>query len=505
MTKLKNLFTNILKKTDKITFKLVPTYFLVIVLTLALFSYYMLASMRTYMYNEEKINTTAMANIVTSFATDYIDDLNSDLSGDFDEFIKSLNIIPQMRVLVVNKDSVVVYDNLDTRSLLGKAQIKQSVISALGGENGYEMYKNSNDVTVLDISVPILENNNILGAVNIVYTADSVNNFTNAIYGDLILMGIVITLFVGLIIFLVSALMTKRIVDFTNKIVSMSTDGILDEQLEIKGYDEIARLGEAFNTMSEKVQNLEQKRAEFVSNASHELKTPLSSIKLMADSIIQTPDIDAELVREFLCDMNNEIDRLNRIVTKLLYITKMDTNSEKVEKNMELISVCDILNGVEKSLMPIAQRDEIALKFIAKNDIYIKGHKDTLWQGIYNIVDNAIKYSKEFGEVTVELTHDLTDVIITVKDNGVGISEDNISKIFNRFYRVDKARSRETGGTGLGLSIALSAIKLHGGDIIVESEPNIGSTFTIKLPLLADFKDQKTEILGDINEGVIDE
>ena len=257
--------------------------------------------------------------------------------------------------------------------------------------------------------------------------------------------------------------------------------------------------------MSEKVQNLEQQRAEFVSNASHELKTPLSSIKLMADSIIQTPDIDAELVREFLCDMNNEIDRLNRIVTKLLYITKMDTNSEKVEKNMELVSVCDILNGIEKSLMPIAQRDEISLKFIAKQDIYIKAHKDTQWQGIYNIVDNAIKYSKEFGEVSVELTHDLTDVIITVKDNGVGISEDNISKIFNRFYRVDKARSRETGGTGLGLSIALSAIKIHGGDIIVTSEPNIGSTFTIKLPLVADFEAIEAENNTDLSEGVIDE
>ncbi len=485
MMKIKALFTSILKRTDKITFKLVPTYFFVMILTLVLFSYYLLGSMSTYLYNEEKINSTAMANIISSFAADYIDNSGDSISEDFDGFVKSLNLSPQMRVLIVNKDSVVIFDTLDTKNLLGKAQIKQSVITSLGGENGFETYKNTNNITVLDMAVPILSNNKILGAVNIIYTADNAKNFYDAIYGDLILMGIAIALLVGLIIFVVSAFMTKRIVEFTDKIVSMSSDGILDEQLEIKGYDEIARLGEAFNNMSEKVQDLEQQRAEFVSNASHELKTPLSSIKLMADSIIQTPDIDIDCVREFLCDMNNEIDRLNRIVTKLLYITKMDTKSEKVEQNMELVSIGDILNGIEKSLSPIAQRDEISLTFNAEQDIYIKAHKDTLWQGIYNIVDNAIKYSKEFGEVNVDLTHDLTDVIIKVTDNGVGISEENISKIFNRFYRVDKARSRETGGTGLGLSIALAAIKIHGGDIVVESEPNIGSTFTIKLPLVS--------------------
>ncbi len=485
MKTVKNLFTNIFKKTDKITFKLVPTYFLVMIITLVLFSYYMLNSMSTYLYNEEKINATVMANIISSFAADYIDGSNEEISGDFSGFVKTLNLSPQMRVLISNIDSVVVYDTLDTKSLLGKAQIKQSVITAIGGENGFETYKNAQGVTVLDLAVPIVLNNKILGAVNIIYTADSVKSFSDAIVGDLLLMAVAITLLVGFLIFIFSSLISRRIVDFTNKITSMSSDGILDEKLDIKGYDEIARLGEAFNNMSEKVQHLEQQRAEFVSNASHELKTPLSSIKLMADSIIQTPDIDADCVREFLCDMNNEIDRLNRIVTKLLYITKMDTKAEKVEQDMELVSLADILNGIEKSLSPIAQRDEINLKFKIDNDIYVKAHKDTLWQGIYNIVDNAIKYSKEFGEVNVELSRDLGDVIIKVKDNGVGISEENISKIFNRFYRVDKARSRETGGTGLGLSIALSAIKIHGGEILVESEPNIGSTFTIKLPLVS--------------------
>lgn len=483
--KLKERIKNFLKRFDKITVKLVPTYFLVMIITLALFSYYILNSISTYLYNEERVNASTTANIISSFAMDYIDDGGKTVDAEFDNLMSALNLNSQMRVYIINKDGIVIFDSLKSRSVLGKAQIKQSVITALGGKNGFETYNNSDGIKTIDMAVPILKNTSIIGAVNVVHTADNVSAFTDAIENDLLLLAAAISLLVGLVIFIVSAFMTRRIVDFTNKITSMSSDGILDEKLDINGNDEIARLGEAFNNLSDKILKLEQQRVEFVSNASHELKTPLSAIKLMADSIIQTPDIDMDYVREFLGDMNDEVDRLNRIVTKLLYITKMDTNSDKISHNMELVSIRDILNGIEKNLMPIAKRDEIALKFFVDGDIYVKANKDTLWQGIYNIVDNAIKYSKEFGEVDVTLSHNITDVIITVKDNGVGISEENISKIFDRFYRVDKARSRETGGTGLGLSIALSAIKIHGGDIKVESEPNIGSTFTITLPMAA--------------------
>lgn len=277
--------------------------------------------------------------------------------------------------------------------------------------------------------------------------------------------------------------MTNRIVKFTNKMEAMD-GGKLTEKLDIKWNDEISKLGEAFNNLSDKISVLEKQRTEFVSNASHELKTPLSSIKLMADSIIQTPDIEMDYVREFLSDMNDEVERLNRIVNKLLYITKMDTLTEKMSGNLELINLKDVVEGINRNLMPIAEMENKELVLNADEDILLMANKDILWQAIYNIVDNALKYTGEHGRVSVTLTKEKKRAVITVEDNGVGIAEDDKSRIFDRFYRVDKARSRATGGTGLGLSIAQSAIDFHNGTLGVESELGAGSTFTIALPLV---------------------
>lgn len=277
--------------------------------------------------------------------------------------------------------------------------------------------------------------------------------------------------------------MTSRIVRFTDKIISMS-DGKLTEKLDIKWNDEISKLGAAFNELSEKISVLEKQRTEFVSNASHELKTPLSSIKLMADSIIQTPDIEMDYVREFLSDMNDEVERLNRIVNKLLYITKMDTLTENMSGALELVNLKDIVNGINKNLMPIAEMENKELVLSAEEDILLMANKDILWQAVYNIVDNALKYTMEYGRVEVELKKENKRAVITVRDNGVGIASGDLERIFDRFYRVDKARSRATGGTGLGLSIAQSAIEFHNGSISVSSELNVGSEFTVVLPLV---------------------
>lgn len=275
----------------------------------------------------------------------------------------------------------------------------------------------------------------------------------------------------------------KRVSEYTQKITDMS-DGNIYEKLDISGNDEISDLGEAVNRLTEKASVIEKQRTEFVSNASHELKTPLSSIKLMADSIIQTPDIEMDYVREFLSDMNDEVERLNRIVNKLLYITKLDTLTESMSGSLELINLKDVVRGINKNLIPIAEMENKELVCDADEDILIMANKDILWQAVYNIVDNALKYTSENGSVEVSLIKESKKAIITVKDNGVGISAEDVKRIFDRFYRVDKARSRSTGGTGLGLSIAQSAIEFHNGTIEVESEPNVGSEFKITLPLV---------------------
>lgn len=452
-------------------------------LTLFLFGYYVINSMSSYLYMDEKVNVTTMANMISSFAGEYISEDNTVVYKSFNGFLQSLKLDERERVIIINKESIALFDSQNNKNILGKAQIKQTVMTALSGKEGYQEYKNEDDhIMVLDAAVPITKDGQVIGAVNIVYSSNKINDFVSAVTKDILLLFVVIGFLVGLIIFVVANFMTRRVVEFTKKITAMS-DGILDEKLEIKGYDEIAQLGEAFNNMSEKLSALEEKRTQFVSNASHELKTPLSSIKLMADSIILTPDIQMDQVREFLTDISNEVDRLNRIVNRLLYITKMDTVQEVEEKHFELINLKDLVQDIVRNLRPLAERDKIELSVQADSDVYMMMDADRLWQGIYNICDNAIKYTREYGRVEVVLDKENGAAVVTVRDNGVGFTQAEQERIFDRFYRVDKARARDTGGTGLGLSIAESVVELHGGHIEVHSEPNMGSEFKIVLPL----------------------
>jgi len=429
------------------------------------------------------MNASKIANIISSFAANYISEDNSHVSEDFSPFLKSLLLDDKMRVLIINKDSLAIYDSHNNQAILGKAQVKKSVITSLGGKEGNENYKDeTTGIDIIDVSVPINSGSGIIGAVNVVYTAEGVRLFTSAMRESFVFIAIVSGLLVGLVIFIMVNFMTRRIINFTDKITLMS-DGVLDEKMEIKGNDEIARMGMAFNTMAEKLALNERQRIQFVSDASHELKTPLSSIKLMADSILQNPDISREQTNEFLVDINNEADRLNRIINKLLNITKLDTQIESGQVNFELFDLGAFVLGIAKTLYPLAMDSKVTLNLSGEKEIYILGDKDTLFQAIYNICDNAIKYSNNGGEVNIILEKNNNNAIVRIRDNGVGMSPEDAEHIFERFYRVDKARSRETGGTGLGLAIANAAVKAHGGHIDVISEMNMGSEFIIVLPL----------------------
>ena len=429
------------------------------------------------------MNASKFANMISSFAYDYFEPDGMGISESFDDFCDTLSLNEKYKILVLNKDSVTIFDSHDNDEILGKALVKKSVMTALTGVEGTDTYED--EVTgydVIDVSVPIKSGNDIVGVVNITYVSEKISLFVSAITEDLMILSILSCLLIGILIFIIANLMTRRIIKITEKITLMS-DGVLDETLEISGNDEIAKMAEAFNVMAEKLASIENQRIQFVSDASHELKTPLSSIKLMSDSILQNPDIPKEQIHEFLCDINNEADRLNRIVNKLLNITKIDTQLEKVESNFELLELRSVVSDIVKTLYPLAKDSEIALNFNAENEIFIMGDKDTLFQAIYNICDNAIKYTKRYGEVNVILEKKDNFANIIVRDNGVGMLPEDTEHIFERFYRVDKARSRETGGTGLGLAIANASVKAHKGQIYVLSEPNMGSEFTIKLPL----------------------
>ena len=284
---------------------------------------------------------------------------------------------------------------------------------------------------------------------------------------------------------LLCALIFSRII--TNPIAALMrginrmSKGDFSARVPVKGSGEMKRLALAFNSMSEKLETLDQSRNQFVSNASHELKTPLATMKIMLESLIYQPDMDKELRTEFMNDINSEIDRLSNIVSDLLTLVKMDSNSVKL--NRESLSIAALVKENAHRLQPIAEqkKQSISLSLSDPGDMYADRSK--LNQVIYNLMENAVKYTQAGGAVKVTLTRQGRDAHLTVTDNGPGIPKENLPHIFDRFYRVDKARSREKGGTGLGLSIVHQLVLLHGGSIRVESEEGKGCTFIVELPL----------------------
>lgn len=263
--------------------------------------------------------------------------------------------------------------------------------------------------------------------------------------------------------------------------LDMVAEGNLDQDIDVKAYRETRDISEAVMQTIRKLKNLDQSRQEFVSNVSHELKTPLTSIRVLADSLMGMENTPAELYQEFMQDISAEIDREGKIIDDLLTLVKMDKSSPDL--NIAQTSINGLLEQILKRLTPIAKRRNIEITYESKREVSADVDEVKLSLALSNLVENAIKYNREEGKVWVTLDADHKFFYVKVEDNGVGIPKEFQERVFERFYRVDKARSRETGGTGLGLAITKNIILLHQGAIRLKSEEGKGATFTVRIPL----------------------
>ena len=255
-------------------------------------------------------------------------------------------------------------------------------------------------------------------------------------------------------------------------------DGDYSARLPERGRDEVAQLGVAFNELAQRLNQSEEVRKQFVSNASHELKTPLASIKLLSDSILQN-DMDRATTREFVADIGSEADRLTRLSAKLLELTRLDTRPVETR---ELSPVQAVADRVLRMLTPLARKQEIRLELRCGEDCAVLAAPDDLYQILFNLVENGIKYNTPGGSVTLSAAVAADSVIISVEDTGMGIPDSEKPHIFERFYRVDKARSRKAGGAGLGLSIVWDMVIRNDGSVTVTDRPGGGSCFRLSFP-----------------------
>ncbi len=291
-----------------------------------------------------------------------------------------------------------------------------------------------------------------------------------------------ITLILEVILILFSLAFSNRFSRRLSRIMAsmrIIQEGDYSHKVSMGGNDELTVLGNEFNDLTERLQTSEQKRSRFVSDASHELKTPLASIKLLTDSILQY-DMDLDTVREFVGDIGDEAERLNRMTAKLLTLTKAEgsTNEES-----EIIYMAPTVQRVARMLKQNAINAGISFSLELENDSPVLILEDDLYQIVFNLMENGIKYNTTGGSLTVRLDRQEDNAVLEVRDTGMGIPEDAINHVFERFYRVDKARSRQTGGTGLGLAIVRTIVRRNRGEIVVHSSLGQGTAFTVTFPI----------------------
>lgn len=317
-----------------------------------------------------------------------------------------------------------------------------------------------------------------IGVALYVSRVQSLMDSMNTVRWQLLTVFLVIAVAALVLALFLSQLLTKPITALSRTMRRMGK-GDLSVRVPVRGSGELRELAENYNTMAAQLERLDKTRNQFVSNASHELKTPLATMKIMLETMMYQPDMPPELREEFMQDMNHEIDRLTGIITDLLVLTRMDN---KDEMTREPVNMSELTEETVRLLLPAAEKKNQALKAEVQPDLTLVGDRIKLNQILYNLMDNAIKYTPEGGEIRISLKAEDDSLIWVVRDNGIGIPADDQEHIFERFYRVDKARSRETGGTGLGLSIVRQMVKMHGGTISVHSEPENGSEFVVAFP-----------------------
>jgi signal transduction histidine kinase len=290
-----------------------------------------------------------------------------------------------------------------------------------------------------------------------------------------------ITLLLELLVIIFSIVFSYTFSQRLNRITNsmrIIQEGDYSHKVILDGHDELSFLGDEFNDLTERLQTSENKRRQFVSDASHELKTPLASIKLLSDSILQN-DMDVATIREFVGDIGDEADRLNRMTQKLLDLTRCE---DVQNENLEIIYMAPTVERVVRMLSTQAEKSGIQIELNLANDAPILIREDDLYQIVFNLAENGIKYNLPNGKLTISLSRNEEYGILKVSDTGTGIPEDSLSHIFERFYRVDKARSRASGGSGLGLSIVRNMVLRNQGQIHVESTFGLGTTFTVEFP-----------------------
>jgi len=393
--------------------------------------------------------------------------------------LRNLALLYDGRALVCDDSLRIVFDTAHERE--GTYLISDAAVSAVRGHERSDV--DEEGICVIGVPVIAEEGKPTAGALLYSFSEEKqmqqVSSLRNRIISFLV---IFLVFLVGFGIFL-SKRFSRPLMDISAAMLRLSATDRNDPIDVPVPYSEIREIRDNANRMITKLNSVDESRQAFVSNVSHELKTPMSSMKVLADSLLSQEHQSEEVYREFLSDINTEIDRENQIISDLLTLVKLEGKATSLKT--EKVHINGLTEIVIKRILPLAEEQHVEVVVENQRDVYAEVDENSIIMALTNILENSVKYNKKNGSVRVTVNADWNNCFITIRDTGIGIPEESLSHLFEKFYRVDKARSRETGGSGLGLSIAYEIVKAHNGDIKVFSKLQKGTKFVITLPLVA--------------------
>jgi signal transduction histidine kinase len=455
--------------TGSISFQFFSFIAMLLAVLLVMLNVFPYVSTRDAVYQEKEKAMESQASTLASALTG----LEQPDEENVAEVLRLLDMQGFERVTIANVDGYAVYDSDGASG----EEVEPDLLTALEGKTVFRSIFRDGSFQS-SYAIPIASARDITGAVFLRENDAERGQILRELKLQIRVLSIVIALAALVMAGLYGTTVLGKLRQLSNAIRIVS-GGNYKYRMEVQGKDELAELSREFNALTAYLEDTERQRRRFVSDASHELKTPLASIRLLSDSIVQTENMDVETMREFVSDIGNEAERLQHMTEDLLSLSRMDDDIKIVPEPVDLKKI--MLDAVAL-LRPVAAERQVTLNTDLDDGCIVLATKENIHHIVFNLLENAVKYNFENGSVTATLRADNDTVTLTVADTGVGIPEDERYNIFGRFYRIDKARSREAGGSGLGLSIVHDAVKAHGGTIQVGANEPQGSVFIVTFP-----------------------
>ncbi len=455
--------------TGSISFQFFAFIGLLLTVLLVMLNIFPYTSTRDAVYQEKEKAMESQASTLAST----LSGLETPTEENVSEVLRLLDMQGFERVSVSSSDGLPVYDSEEGDD----AGVEPDLLTALEGKTIFRSAFRDGSFRS-SYAIPISARGSITGAVFLRENDAERGQILRELKLQIRVLSMVIALAALVMTGIYSTTALGKLRQLSNAIRIVS-GGDYKYRMEVSGKDELSELSREFNDLTARLEDTERQRRRFVSDASHELKTPLASIRLLSDSIVQTENMDSDTIREFVADIGNEAERLQHMAEDLLSLSRLDSDIKIVPVPVDIKQVT--LDVIDK-LRPVAEEQRVTVYTELDDGCLVMATKDNIFHIVYNLVENAIKYNFPEGSVTAKLHAEDGTVELTVEDTGVGIPEDERYNIFGRFYRIDKARSREAGGTGLGLSIVHDAVKAHGGTIAVGANEPRGSRFIVRFP-----------------------